>query len=102
MFQAGVSSVILTTNSFGDFSKCTIVSEFMTHEKMRVVAVEAREVWQKFIHQPQTARCLVFVLLLGAICETITPEYEVAIEKLASIIRFNVSPTICMWIHTEI
>lgn len=102
IFKAEVSSVILTTNSFGDFSKCTIVSECVAHEKMREVSEEARKLWQKFIHQPQTARCLVFFLLLGVICQAIALDYEAAINTLSSFIEFRVSPILCPWINAVI
>jgi hypothetical protein len=49
IFRPEVSSIILSTNFFGDFSKCTVVSEFMDREKMLEVTQEARKVWQKFM-----------------------------------------------------
>ena len=42
-------------------------------------------------HQPQTARCLVFFLLLGKMCEVITVCYEKAIDTLSSILKLDVS-----------
>lgn len=90
IFRPEVSSIVLSTNSFGDFSKCTVVSEFMDENKMLEITKDARKLWQKFIHQPQTARCLVFFLLLGKMCETITGNYEQAIETLSSILTLDV------------
>jgi hypothetical protein len=49
IFRPEVSSIILSTNFFGDFSKCAVVSEFMDREKMLEVTQEARKVWQKFM-----------------------------------------------------
>jgi hypothetical protein len=91
IFRPEVSSIVLSTNSFGDFSKCTVVSEFMNRKKMLEISKEARKLWQKFIHQPQTARCLVFFLILGKMCETITKRYEKAIETLSAILTLDVS-----------
>lgn len=91
IFKPEVSSIILSTNAFGDFSQCTVVSEFMDHKKMMDISAEARKLWQKFIHQPQTARCLVFFLLLGKMCEEITGHYEKAIKTLSSIMKLDVS-----------
>jgi hypothetical protein len=51
---------------------------------MKDISEEARKLWQKFIHQPQTARYLVFHLLLAG-------SYEKAIEKLSSILTLGVS-----------
>lgn len=91
MFKPEVSSIILTTNSFGDFSKCTVVSEFMNATIMHGISEEARKLWQKFIHQPQTARCLVFFLVLGKMCEVITTKYGNAIHCLSSLLTLDVS-----------
>jgi hypothetical protein len=90
-FMLEVSSVAISTNAFGDFSKCTIISELIGKEIMDIIAPQARELWQKFIHQPQTARCLVFFLVLGKICERITKDYEAAVQKLSPILDFDVS-----------
>lgn len=49
IFKPEVSSIILSTNSFGDFSQCTVVSEFMDHNRMKNISEEARELWQKFM-----------------------------------------------------
>ena len=95
MFKPEVSSIILSTNSFGDFSKCTVVSgltgDEIIEEKMHSIVENARKLWQKFIHQPQTARCLVFLLLLGQFCQQITDHYEEAIGKLSYVLELAVS-----------
>ena len=90
IFKPEVSSVILSTNAFGDFSKCTVVSELIDNEKMESIVEDARRLWQKFIHQPQTARCLVFLLLLGEFCQVIAEHYKTAIDKLSSILKLDV------------
>ena len=90
IFKPEVSSVILSTNAFGDFSKCTVVSELINDEKMKSIVEDARKLWQKFIHQPQTARCLVFLLLLGEFCQVIADHYKTAIDKLSSILKLDV------------
>ena len=95
IFKLEVLSIVLSTNSFGDFSKCTVISGLIgdneIDDKMKSIVEDARKLWQKFIHQPQTARCLVFFLLLGKFCQEITEHYEKAIEKLSSIIKLDVS-----------
>lgn len=91
-FELDVSSIVISTNAFGDFSKSTIVSELLTEETVRNIVEEARKLWQKFIHQPQTARCLVFFLILGKMCQKITENYTEAIHELTSILELNVSP----------
>ena len=48
IFKPEVSSIILSTNSFGDFSKCTVVSEFMD-DKMKALSDHARKLFQMFM-----------------------------------------------------
>ena len=90
-FKLNVSSIVLSTNGFGDFSKCTVLSElFGNHTgNMESVIYEARKLWQRFIHQPQTARCLVFLLLLGRLCQNFIEDYELAIAKLNSVLMVD-------------
>jgi len=85
-----ISSIVLSTNPFGDFSKCTIISELINQEEMKAVVNEARKLWQQFVHQPQTGRCLVFLLVLGKLVQKITETYNVAINKLTSILELDV------------
>jgi hypothetical protein len=90
-FELDVSSIVISTNAFGDFSKCTVVSKLVGNDDMMGIVQSARKLWQKFIHQPQTARCLVFFLVLGKICQHITQNYKEAVELLTSILELNVS-----------
>ena len=91
VIELQMSSIILSTNAFGDFSKCTIVSELIDDKKMGHIVIAARKLWQKFIHQPQTARCLVFLLILGEICQKLARDYKEAIKVLKSVLKLDVS-----------
>jgi hypothetical protein len=92
-FELTMSSVVLSTNPFGDFSKCTVITELLDDKDMEKLAADSRLVWLKFVHQPQTGRCLVFLLLLGRFCRKITQKYDDSIQKLASILKLDVSRT---------
>ncbi len=89
-FELEMSSAILSTNAFGDFSKCTIVSELLDEIQTKRLVENSRQLWQQFIHQPQTARCLVFFQLLGQLCRQIRPDFELAIAKLSSMMKLDV------------
>ncbi len=91
IFELDMSSIIMSTNSFGDFSKCTIISELLDENQMKSIVEAARKLWQKFVHQPRTARCLVFFLLLGELCKQITEHYEENIKTLTYILKLDVS-----------
>jgi hypothetical protein len=88
IFKLKVSSLILSTNAFGDFSKCTVVSGLFDDDSIikSVIDKDVRKLLGEFFHQPQTARCLVFLLLTGIICQKIVEDYEEAISKLDSVL----------------
>ncbi|KAJ4357329.1 uncharacterized protein N0V89_001904 [Didymosphaeria variabile] len=88
-FELQVSSFVLATNSFGDFSKCTIISQLIDQPKLREISEEARNLYRIFIHQPQTARCLVFLLVLGKINGEIAQQYEKAVNVVSSILNLE-------------
>ena len=100
--EIDVSSMVISTNAFGDFSKLTVISDLLGRQKgmvttaydrhsnvdrdsMHYLVKRARDIWQKFIHQPQTARCLVFLLVLGGICEQIRLHYRMVLDEIKSI-----------------
>ncbi|PVH68159.1 hypothetical protein DL98DRAFT_522914 [Cadophora sp. DSE1049] len=85
------SSIVLSTNEFGDFSKCSIISELVTETTLLQLEKDVPKLWQRFIHQPQTGRCLVFLLLLGQLCHAIAQEHLQALEYLRSIMNIEVS-----------
>lgn len=86
-----VSSVVMTTTAFGDFSKITIISKIIPGSKLRRASEEAQKLWRVFVHQPQTARCLVFLLLLGLLCQEIAQQYNKAGDYFADILSLDVS-----------
>ncbi|TRX92928.1 hypothetical protein FHL15_006066 [Xylaria flabelliformis] len=88
-----VSSVVVTTNAFGDFSRCTVISETddkdTKEERLeQVVAEKCNEIWQVFVHQPQTARCLVFFYVLGKLCTKLCKQYTNTVKVFESIFSF--------------
>lgn len=89
-FELTVSSIILSTNAFGEFSKCTIISETVDENDLIRLAKDSRQLWLKFVHQPQTARCLVFLLALGMVCCNLAKEYKLAGQHFADFVDFEV------------
>jgi hypothetical protein len=85
-----LSSIVLTTNEFGDFSKSTVISELTGKDILHKIGEQARILWLRFVHQPQTARCLVFFLLLGELCLQVAKQYKEAIELISSILNLDV------------
>lgn len=89
-FNLTVSSLVISTNAFGDFSKCTILSETVDDFRLVKFVEDSHSLWQKFVHQPQTARCLVFLLALGVMCERLAEQYTTAIKAFASLLNLDV------------
>ncbi|KAI1113543.1 hypothetical protein F5Y14DRAFT_417551 [Nemania sp. NC0429] len=85
-----ISSVMLSTNAFGDFSRCTIISERVGNDsksdqdELGELVEISNETWQVFVHQPQTARCLVFLHALGMLCNRLCENYRRTIAEFAS------------------
>jgi len=96
VISLNASSIVLSTNEFGDFSKCSIISEIFTDETLLQVEKDVPVLWQRFIHQPQTGRCLIFLLLLGRLCQAIAQEHQEAINYLTSVMNIEVSLLIDM------
>jgi hypothetical protein len=90
-FKLTMSSLVLSTNAFGDFSKCTIISETVDDARLAKFVADIHNLWQKFVHQPQTGRCLVFLLALGIMCERIAEQYTKAIKAFVSLLNLDVS-----------
>jgi hypothetical protein len=84
------SSVILSTNSLGDFGKCSIISEILGEPTMFHLCEEAKMIRQRFIHQSQTGRCLVILLFIGETCRALAVQYEKALLYFVHLIKLDV------------
>ena len=91
-FELQASSLMLATNEFGDFSKCCIVSECLNAQKLEDVGHEIRRLRHRFVHQPQTGRWLVFLLLLGRLSQYIVEQYQYAMYAVSYTLTNDVSP----------
>ncbi|KAI0003932.1 hypothetical protein F4779DRAFT_601025 [Xylariaceae sp. FL0662B] len=85
-----ISSIVLSTYGFGDFSRCTIISELLD-KKHKEIGEKTKDLWEKFIHQPQTARCLVFLTVLGFLCQEIAAEYRDAMNYFIQTLKLDKS-----------
>ncbi|KLU80931.1 hypothetical protein MAPG_00027 [Magnaporthiopsis poae ATCC 64411] len=88
-YQLKVSSFVLSTTLLGDFSKCTIFSDLIPEQEAEQLAKDSAEIWEIFVHQPQTARCLVFLLVLAKLCQEIASDCETAIYHFQGMIKFR-------------
>lgn len=75
-----VSSIGMSTNELGDFSKCSIVTDLIRPDAIEGLAEEAQEIWDAFTYQPQTGRFLVFSMVLQLLCQGMVSRYEDSIN----------------------
>ncbi|KXX73399.1 Magnesium transport protein CorA [Madurella mycetomatis] len=77
-----LSTITMSTNFSGDFSKCTIISNLLEDKHISETANRIRSLWQQFVHRPQTARCLAFLLILRELSKVIRKEYRSVVEEI--------------------
>jgi Mg2+ and Co2+ transporter CorA len=80
------SSFVISTNQLGDFGKSTVISRLLDEPTMEQLSKTARDIWNVFVHQPQTARCLVFLVFLGGMCDEMSTRYETVVLELVAIL----------------
>lgn len=80
-----VSSIGMSTNTFGDFSKCSIVTDLLQDERLiRSLGEQAQQIWDVFTHQPQTGRFVVFSVVLGLLCQRMVADYNDIMKNFLS------------------
>jgi len=84
-------SLVMTGDPNGQYWTCTLVSDLIDEESVLQYTMEARQICQMFIHQQYTARALVFILLLGYLCDSLSIECENFMDELTSIMGMDVS-----------
>ncbi|KAK4443437.1 hypothetical protein QBC34DRAFT_443388 [Podospora aff. communis PSN243] len=78
-------SLVMTGDSRGRSWTCSMVCELFSEAQAATYALEAAETLQMFIHEQDTGRALVFMLLLGYMCEALAGECDVFIKELDQI-----------------
>ena len=84
-------SLVITGDWMGRCWTCSIVSELIDEQAIAKYTDEIKDILQMFIHQQYTGRVLVFLLLLGYLCESLSKECENFTEELDDIMGMDVS-----------
>lgn len=87
-------SLAITGDSRGRSWTCSMVCELFSEAQASDYALEAAETLQMFIHEQDTGRALVFMLLLGYMCEALAGECNKFIKELDRITGRSVSFTL--------
>ncbi|KAK0666027.1 hypothetical protein QBC41DRAFT_157065 [Cercophora samala] len=90
MVEERSSSIIFTGDPSGRLWICSIISPTIRWDLLHnLISNHTRPLLSIFVHQPSTARCLVFMMFLGHLCETLASEYEKLLSKLDDIIEIR-------------
>jgi hypothetical protein len=85
------SCLVITGDRRGRFWVCTIWSALADEEMMDTWVDELPATLQSFVHSRSIGRCLVFMHLLGHLCEELSKVYKVIVDSLDSIVKLGVS-----------
>jgi hypothetical protein len=85
------SSLVITGDPSGYLWICSIWSSLTDSESVAHPIHTLTKILQRFVHQQSCARCLVFLILLGHLCEKLTVEYELILTRLDVIVGLGVS-----------
>jgi hypothetical protein len=63
--QENATSLVISTNPFGEFGKCTLISKIVPEWTYWKVSGQVIYLWAAFAYLPSVARCLIFLAFLG-------------------------------------
>jgi hypothetical protein len=86
------SSLVITGDLTGHLWICSMLTCLTGPKPVHTLVNDSvRRVLHRFIHQQATGRCLVFLMLLGHMCEKLASEYETILTQLDAIVGLGVS-----------
>jgi hypothetical protein len=68
--------LVITSDIMGRYWTCSIVSELVDEQAVAKYTDEIKDILQMFIYQQITGRALMFLMLLGHLCESLSKECE--------------------------
>jgi hypothetical protein len=88
--EEGSSSLVISGDRSGSWWICSVISPVLSEGAMQECIESVMPTLDYFIHQPSTGRCVVFLLFLGKMCESLSEEYEHILNKLTDAIKLGV------------
>jgi hypothetical protein len=92
------SSLVITGDPSGYLWICSIWSSLTDSESIALPTRSLRKILERFIHQQACGRSLVFLVLLGHLCEKLAGEYELILSRLDIIVGLGVSLILAIYI----
>ena len=88
------TSIVFTGDPSGYLWICSVMSPVTDSKSIGKVITDHKggipKILRKFIHQQGSGRCLVFLLLLGHVCEKLAGEYTLLLKRLDDIMDIGV------------
>jgi hypothetical protein len=88
--EEGSSSLVISGDIAGNWWTCSVVSTILSETAMSALIEPTILTLNQFVHQPASGRCLIFLSFLGALCESISAEYEGILSELTDAIKLGV------------
>jgi hypothetical protein len=95
------SSLVITGDSHGYYWICSMWSSLTNYSSISTPIDSLPRVLQLFIHQQACGRCLVFLVLLGHLCEKLAGEYEIIISRLDTVVELGVIYSLLCYVMTR-
>jgi len=91
MVEEQSSTLVITGDPSGYLWICSVWSPVSDTDAITpVIRKVLPKILSKFIHQQGSARCLVFLVLLGHVCEKLAIEYDKILRRLDKIMEIGV------------
>jgi hypothetical protein len=86
------SSIVISGELTGHLWICSLYSCLVEAEDLQtIIERNVRRTLQRFLHLQGVGRCLVFLVLLGHLCQKLAKEYEAILDQLDTIVGLGVS-----------
>lgn len=93
------STIAITSDTVGTFWTCSVLTSSISVEAMSAFAEDLVTPLGTFLHQRSTGRQLIFLSLLGHLCENVAKGYDEILRKVDDAVGNTVSAsTITAWL----
>jgi hypothetical protein len=87
--QENATSLVISTNPFGEFGKCTVISKIVPELTYLNVARQVFTLRAVFAYLPSVARCLIFLAFLGTLCDGMSTQYDQILSAMTETVAIS-------------
>jgi hypothetical protein len=92
LIEESCSSLVITGDQHGYFWICSAWSSLTSDENLSKVLAKVPTILQTFLYQQASGRNLIFLILLGHLCEKLNESYLEVLDDLGKFVGLGVSP----------